>query len=307
MTADPRDGRFCTGDGDPPTRLDRLVKAARDLSWGAVRDLIRRGKVTVQGGVQTDPGALVGPGTAWTIQMAAPRADRGAGQAPALDRARILFADPYLVVVDKPPGLNSVPWGEERDALDVRLGVTLGQPVRVVHRLDRDTSGAMLFALTAEAEGRLTHLLRRHDVRRRYLALAHGAVAAGTIRTFLDEDRGDGRRGSVPPGRGGKEAITEVAVVRPLRGATLVACTLRTGRTHQIRIHLAERGHMLLGERGYVRDHRGPVLPAPRIMLHSATLAFAHPISGAPLEFTVPPPDDFAGLAAALAMDAGDR
>ncbi|HZT55472.1 MAG TPA: pseudouridine synthase, partial [Burkholderiaceae bacterium] len=109
-----------------------------------------------------------------------------------------------------------------------------------------------------------------------------------------------GLRGSIANGRLGKEAITMVEPVEVLRGATLVACRLQTGRTHQIRIHLAEHGHMLLGERGYVREHRGPALAAPRILLHAAELGFVHPDNGEPLRFSSPLPDDMAAVLARL-------
>ncbi len=215
-------------------------------------------------------------------------------------RERVLHLDRDIVVVDKPAGLQTVPWGDDDDALDRRLAAMLDRPVQVVHRLDRDTSGVMMFARTAAAFTHLEHQLRRHAVHRRYLAVAHGDVRSGTVRSFLAADRGDGLRGSIANAKLGQEAITHVEVVEPLRGATLVRCALETGRTHQIRIHLAERGHMLLGERGYLREHRGPALPAPRILLHAAELGFVHPTSGAPMRFEVPLPDDMAAVIAAL-------
>jgi 23S rRNA pseudouridine1911/1915/1917 synthase len=98
-------------------------------------------------------------------------------------------------------------------------------------------------------------------------------------------------RGNPPDGA--KQATTHVTVLERLTGATLVACELETGRQHQIRIHLAEAGHPLVGETVYIRDWRGPVLPAPRPMLHAAVLGFVHPRSGKPVRFEDPPPDDF--------------
>jgi 23S rRNA pseudouridine1911/1915/1917 synthase len=299
MASDPRDGTFRVPPNARPDRLDRVLKSLRpDLSWGAVRELIARGKVSAGGVVLGDPAARVGEGAELTIRMAA-SAPRVAAVAP-FEAGRVVHQDPHVVVVDKPAGLNTVPWGEETDALDVRLRALLGRAVRVVHRLDRDTTGLLMFARTAEAEGRLQHQLRKHTVHRRYLALVHGDAKAMTLRSFLDDDRGDGLRGSVPQGRGGKEAITHVEVVEHLRGATLVACRLETGRTHQIRVQLAEAGHMLLGERGYVRDHQGPVLQAPRILLHAAELGFAHPDTGVPLRFEAATPVDMAEVVEAL-------
>ncbi|MBM4059900.1 MAG: RluA family pseudouridine synthase [Planctomycetes bacterium] len=297
MAADPRDGTFRAEAGG---RLDRALKAGRPgCSWNDVRDLIARGKVAVGGARITDPGHELAPGAEVTIAMDQPRLPP-ATAVPPFDRGRVLHQDRDLIVVDKPAGLPTVPWGDEQDTLDRRLQALLDQPVRTVHRLDRDTSGAIVFARTKAAFTHLEHQLRRHAVHRRYLAVAHGEVHGGTIRTFLADDRGDGLRGSIANEKVGKEAITHVERVELLRGASLVRCRLETGRTHQIRIHLAESGHMLLGERGYVRDHRGPVLPAPRILLHAAELGFVHPLSDAPLRFSVPMPDDMAQVVAAL-------
>jgi 23S rRNA pseudouridine1911/1915/1917 synthase len=318
MPNDPRDGCFTVANGALPERLDRVLRGFRPgLSWRQVRDLVARGKVRVDGAVVTDAGRPVGGGAGIELRTSARSGGAATGLPPGsadpdpgcLDPGRIVFADPHLVVVDKPAGVDTVPFdGAGFDAandagapaLDAQLASRLGARVRIVHRLDRDTTGLLVFARTAEAEGRLAHQFRRHTVHRRYLAIAHGDVAAATIRTFLADDRGDGLRGSVADKGRGKEAITMVEPVEQLRGATLVACRPQTGRTHQIRIHLAERGHMLLGERGYVREHQGPALPAPRILLHAAELGFVHPDTGEPLRFSSPMPDDMAAVLARL-------
>ena len=259
MTPDPRDGTFLVPDGAPPDRLDRVLKGLRpSLSWTQVRELIARGKVSVDGRLAKDEGIRIGAGAKIEVQVGAARLPEASSPiVPAFDRERVVFADRHVVVVDKPAGLDTVPWGDATDALDRRLAQLLGCRILVVHRLDRDTTGLLMFARTEEAAGKLEHQLRRHTVHRRYLALAHGEVHAATIRSFLAEDRGDGLRGSVTNQKLGKEAVTHVQPVEFFRDATLVSCQLETGRTHQVRIHLAERGHMLLGERGYVREHRG--------------------------------------------------
>jgi 23S rRNA pseudouridine1911/1915/1917 synthase len=296
MTPDPRDGTFRTGATGGAKRLDRALKDARPTcSWREVRDLIERGKVEVDGQRTTDAGRVLSPGTEITIAVATARLAKEPA-VPPFDRARVLHLDAHIVVVDKPPGLSTVPWQDEVDALDRRVQAMLAQPIHVVQRLDRDTSGAMVFARSSSAFTHLEHQLRRHTVHRRYLAIAHGNVRAATMRTFLADDRGDGLRGSVPNSRIGKESITHIEPVEVLAAATLVRCRLETGRTHQIRIHLAEAGHMLLGERGYVRDHRGPVLLAPRIMLHATELGFEHPATGAPVRFEVPMPEDMTAV-----------
>lgn len=304
MTPDPRDGSFVVPDGTPPDRLDRILKALHSgLSWSQVRDLIARGKVVVDGRLAKDEGIQVAAGAAIEVRVGAARLPSAvaAPLVPALERERVVFADRHVVVVDKPAGLDSVPWGDAVDALDRRVAQLLGCRIHVVHRLDRDTTGLLMFARSEEAAGKLEHQLRRHTVHRRYLALAHGEVQATVIRTFLAEDRGDGLRGSVTNQKLGKEAVTHVQPIEFFRDATLVSCQLETGRTHQIRIHLAEQGHMLLGERGYVREHRGPALPAPRILLHAAELGFVHPVSGAPMKFALPLPADMQAVIAQLA------
>jgi 23S rRNA pseudouridine1911/1915/1917 synthase len=131
-------------------------------------------------------------------------------------------------------------------------------------------------------------------MRRRYLAIAHGDVPAGTLRSHLIEDRGDGLRGSARERqREGQIAITHVERIEALQGATLIGCRLETGRTHQIRIHLSEQGHPLVGETVYIRRYPGTLIPAPRQMLHAGELGFAHPVDERPMLFTDPPPADF--------------
>jgi 23S rRNA pseudouridine1911/1915/1917 synthase len=300
MASDPRDGTFRPDAAVSPQRLDRAVKSFRPtLSWGDARDLVTRGKVTVNGVRATDPARPVDATCEITIAVATPRLHKGP-LVPPFDKARVLFQDRHVIVVDKPAGLPSVPWGDDPDALDRRLQELLGHPVQVVHRLDRDTTGAMMFALTQDAFTHLEHQLRLHKVHRRYLAIAHGDVKAQTIRSHIADDRGDGLRGSVRNARVGKEAVTHVEPVESLRCATLVSCRLETGRTHQIRIHLAEQGHMLLGERGYVREHQGEALPAPRILLHAHELGFEHPTTGEAMRYVSPMPQDMEGVLAAL-------
>ena len=176
--------------------------------------------------------------------------------------------------------------------------------VRPVHRLDRDTSGLMLFALSPEAERALIAMFKAHTVRRSYLAAVHGRVAEPMrIESWIARDRGDGLRGSTASGReepGSQRAVTHVRPDRSLgERYTVVRCQLETGRTHQIRIHLAEAGHMLCGEKTYVRPR--PDAPAvlddsgaPRQALHSAELELTHPVTGGELKFAAPLPKDLA-------------
>lgn len=171
-------------------------------------------------------------------------------------------------------------------------------PVRPVHRLDRETSGLMVFARTVPAERSLGEQFRRHTAYRRYIAVAQGEVPAQTIESRLVRDRGDGRRGSTTQPGIGKRAVTHVTPIERLDGYTLIECRLQTGRTHQIRIHLAEQGHPLCGETIYQRPLFGKPRPDPsgagRLALHAAELAFDHPITGEHLEFQAPAPRDLA-------------
>ena len=195
----------------------------------------------------------------------------------------------------------------------MKRGERGGRPsLGVVHRLDKETSGVMVFTRTWLAKQSLTQQFRVHTVHRRYLAIAHGAVRKRTFRSHLLADRGDGLRGSARgkvtaspskarlgqhqgrgAGAGGQLAITHVEPVEALEGATLVACELETGRTHQIRVHLSEAGHPVVGERVYIRGFQGEPIPAPRLMLHAAELGFVHPSTNAEVRFERPPPADF--------------
>jgi 23S rRNA pseudouridine1911/1915/1917 synthase len=172
-----------------------------------------------------------------------------------------------------------------------------------VHRIDKETSGLVVFTRTWLAKQSLSQQFRFHTVRRVYLAIVHGAMSSQTIRSHLLQDRGDGLRGSIealrgkkkPPLSQGQLAVTHVEVRERLAGATLIACRLETGRTHQIRIHLSEAGHPLVGERVYIRDFEkrgGEPIRAPRLMLHAAELGFDHPKTEREVRFESPLPKD---------------
>lgn len=171
--------------------------------------------------------------------------------------------------------------------------------VIAVHRLDRDTSGLMLFARTQQAQRALEELFRHHRVDRRYRAVIHGQIASQTIQSVLVRDRGDGVRGSgSPEDPSAQHAITHVKPVETFRGGqySMVECQLETGRTHQIRIHLAEAGHRICGEPIYNRPLHGKPMEdlsgAPRQALHSYSLRLVHPFTSQTLEFSMPWPRD---------------
>lgn len=230
----------------------------------------------------------------------------------------IRYADAHVVVVEKPAGLTTMRHRYEEAEFGARarrfLPATLADllpkmlaqrdrwpaQVRAVHRLDKDTSGLVVFARTAEAERRLGTQFRGHSIGRRYLAVVRGKARSGRIESYLVSDRGDGRRGSSSQPGEGKRAVTQVRVLEDLGDYTLVECRLETGRTHQVRIHLGEQGTPICGERIYDRPLHGRSLPdasgASRLALHAAELSFQHPITGKRLSWTSPLPDDLMAL-----------
>jgi 23S rRNA pseudouridine1911/1915/1917 synthase len=215
-----------------------------------------------------------------------------------------------VVVIDKPAGINSVPY-EDREtgtAMDLIRGAwrRMGKPtttvaLHVVHRIDRATSGLLCFAKSKRAEMGLAAQLRAHTMERMYICVAHGTVTPGRIESQLVADRGDGIRGSSSDPNRGKRAITHVGVRQKLRHATLCEIRLETGKTHQIRIHLAESGHPLVGEPVYIRDYPGKLLTSSRLLLHAATLGFEHPITGERVSLSAPLPPDFTAVVDRLA------
>ncbi len=219
-----------------------------------------------------------------------------------------MHEDKHVIVVDKPAGLLTLPTPlRERDTLIERVGKYLtirhGHPrpyVGVIHRLDLDTSGALAMARTPEGLRAFQELFQAHDIERQYLAVVEGRVSqtTGTVDLSLVRDRGDLRRGVARGNEEGKRAVTHYRVMEwfgPV--ATLVACWLETGRTHQIRIHLAEIGHPVVGDRVY-RPRNAPRCKATfrRQALHAQTLGFHHPLTNEDVRVEAALPPDFAAL-----------
>jgi 23S rRNA pseudouridine1911/1915/1917 synthase len=275
-----------------------LRRRQPDLAWSRARGLCERGKVRLRGEVTLDPTARVTAGAEVVIDERAPR------PAPKLP-GRIAFEDGHVVVVDKPSGMSSVPY-EKREsgtAMDLVRDIWRAEgkkatttPLHVVHRIDKDTSGLLAFAKTKLAERGLEALFRAHDIQRTYLCVAHGKVEDRRLESRLVTDRGDGLRGSTRTPNQGKRAVTHVRALEALRNATLCEVRLETGKTHQIRIHLAEDGHPLVGETVYIRDWlkkgKEPI-ESPRLLLHAATLGFVHPVTGKEVRLESPLPADF--------------
>jgi len=285
--------------------LAAVVRERTGAPWSRARALCEQGRVKVNGEACRDPSTRVPPDALVEIDPHAPKVPRG----PLAPEA-IVFFDRDLVVVDKPAGTLSV--ADEtsgNDSLDLHARTVLrrldrgGRDVKlgIVHRLDKETSGVMVFARNANAQRVLAAQFREHEPDRIYHAIVHGRLEARRVETDLVPDRGDGLRGShgvfrrasdLPPANA-RHAITHVAPIERFTRATLAECRLETGRQHQIRIHLSEIGHPLLGEKVYIRDYEGPRIDVPRVMLHARTLGFTHPRSGERLTFEREPPTDF--------------
>jgi 23S rRNA pseudouridine1911/1915/1917 synthase len=286
--------------------LDGVIRTFLNLSWAEARRLITSGKISIAGETITDTVWRVREGASVELRRRAPRPETVRSQ--RLVEELPVYVDASVIVVRKPAGVSTVPYGdadprEQGETLDVLVRDLLARldrhrgraPIGVVQRLDKATSGLLVFARSFAAKKHLAQQLRHHSMRRVYLAIAHGDVSRGSFRSRLLPDRGDGLRGSGQREEGaeGQLAITHVKPVERLRGATLIECQLETGRTHQIRIHLSEAGHPLLGEQVYIRGYKGLRIQAPRLMLHAAELGFEHPSDGRPMLFKEPPPPDF--------------
>ena len=279
-----------------------------DKSWRQLRELCASGKVTVNGERVIEPAQRLAGGESIALNMGKPDPRRRV-ERPGF---RVVFEDGHLIVIEKPEGVSTVPYErkESGTALDLireawrrqgkRATVT---PLYTVHRIDKDTSGLVCFAKTKLAERGLHKIFKEHLAEREYTAVAQGQVRPGRIESRLIENRGDGLRGSSKGFGQGQRAVTDVDVVENLRGATLCRVRLRTGRTHQIRIHLSERGNPLVGETVYIRDllrRGGKPIPCERLLLHAATLGFDHPVTGEHLQFAAALPPEFVAMVAKL-------
>ena len=198
---------------------------------------------------------------------------------------RIVFSDEHVIIADKPAGLVTAPTPEsDRGDLLDQLARQFGE-VYLVHRLDLPTSGLLVFARTRAANKTLGEAFKVHDVDREYRALVAGSITAQTIDRPVD----------------GKRAVTHVGVIESLADATLVSARLETGRTHQIRVHLAGLGNPVLGDTQHGGERARTFVPkCPRLALHAALLGFAHPGTGERVRFESPLPDELARYLARL-------
>ncbi|MBU4270559.1 MAG: RluA family pseudouridine synthase [Planctomycetes bacterium] len=309
-----------------PRQVDETISAAMrqwmpGSSWSDIRRLLKSRRVLVGGNLCSDAGYRL------RLKDVVKLLPHSIAPPGGEQNVRIRHLDKYVVVVEKPPCMTSTHHPDQRrltqrrrqfqptlDELLPRLiaraeGRRDESPVRAVHRLDRETSGLMVFARTAEAQRHLQHQFRVHSIIRRYVAVMRGFVEEQTITSRLVRDRGDGRRGSATLPNVGKTAITHVRPVERLGDYTLVECRLETGRTHQIRIHLSEAGHPLCGDKVYWRPLFKPCEPdasgAARLALAAVELGFEHPATGQAMNFETPLPPDLAKFVRRLRKAAG--
>lgn len=298
--------------------LGEILQARLGLAPGKLRRLLDERQVQLGGRACTDPRLRLRRGQRLEIEQKA-HAPQPSLRGTGGPKPRIRYADDQIVIVDKPYGMTTVRHADEAaefgqrgqrflpptlaDVLPSLLaGYRPGKPgrLRAVHRLDRDTSGLVVFARTPEAERKLGQQFRDHTVERKYLAVVRGKARTQRIESWLTRDRGDGRRGSTANQEVGKRAVTNVQVVEELGEFTLVECRLETGRTHQVRIHLGESGTPICGEIMYDRPPHGEAQTdrsgTLRLALHAATLGIKHPTTGRQMMWSAPLPKDLQTL-----------
>ncbi len=296
----------------PPMRIDRLVAATiGTLSRSQARSLIEQGNVTVDGAVESSPSALARPDVRIAVRIPPPPP---ADPRPALLPLDIAYEDEHLIVINKPPGLVVHPAPGRRgdtlvDALlahcgDRLSGIGGGTRPGIVHRLDRDTSGLLVAAKTDESHIRLAAAISAREVKRIYQAVCWGLPVPRTGRIERPIGRHPRHRTRMAVvAQGGRTADTHYRTRFDVGGkVSLLECRLGTGRTHQIRVHLASAGCPLIGDTLYCRARTpsaslGPALRTslrafPRQALHAHRLAFLHPVTGVPLRLTAAPPRD---------------
>jgi 23S rRNA pseudouridine1911/1915/1917 synthase len=279
-------------------RLDAaLAGAIPQLSRARIQALIAENALAVGGNAVTDAACKQHAGKAFQLTVPALRPDKAAPQNIGLD---IIFEDEHLLVVNKPAGLVVHPAAGHADGTLVNAllhhchgnlsGIGGVQRPGIVHRIDKDTSGLLVVAKCDAAHEGLAKLFATHDIERRYLALVSGIPAppAGTVHT---------KKMAVLPENKGKHAVTHYRTMERFAKTALVECRLETGRTHQVRVHMAHIGHPLIGD-GTYSNRQNPYRIGPnqskfdRQALHAASLGFIHPLSGETLRFDSSLPED---------------
>jgi len=297
-------------------RVDRaLADAIGTISRSRVKTLIEEGHLSRNGQVVREPSDTLRDGMDLVLSFPVPLPARPMAEDLPLT---ILYEDRDLIVLDKQAGLvtHPAPGNETGTLVNALLGHCgegfegIGGEKRpgIVYRLDKDTSGLMVVAKNAMAHNALSEAFAARDIDRAYMALAWGLLpASGEFDGAIGRDKKDRKRMTVVQS-GGKPALTRFKLLEPIHASvSLIECKLATGRTHQIRVHLSQAGHPLLGDpvylrripaaaRGLPQDAKDAALDFPRQALHAARLGFIHPRTKKPLSFETAPPQDFQDL-----------
>lgn len=291
---------------DAGGRLDKTLAEASGLSRERVKALLGEGRVSVEGKPASQASLKLSGGMhfAITVPEAAP-AEAVAQDIPLV----VVFEDEHLIVIDKPAGLVVHPAAGNPDGTLVNALLHhcrgqlsgIGGVARpgIVHRIDKDTSGLLVVAKTDRAHEGLAAQFADHSIERAYLAITAGRPlpTAGMVRGSIARSVHDRKKMALVEDGRGKHAVTHYRTIERLRNAALVECRLETGRTHQVRVHLASIGHALLGDPVYGRNSAAlrPILQRlsfRRQALHAAELGFVHPVTGEKVRFASPLPDD---------------
>ncbi len=307
---------WTVSDQERGVRLDKFLAAGDRLgSRRRASVALDRGKVFING-VEAAPDAgatKLGTGDRIRVWMDRPGSSRSRGPSRAGD-LHILFEDEAIIVLDKPAGLLAVPLERKEhadsvvDQLVTHLRPQGKRKPLVVHRIDRDTSGLVVFAKTAAAQGALREQFKRHTAERVYRAVVYGhpSPPSGTWRDRLVWDgKALIQKETHPRDPKGKDAVCRYETLETFEGTSLIEVRLETGKRNQIRLQARLRGHTLVGEKRYVYgpEELRPI-DFPRQALHAFRLGFTHPVTRAPLRFESPPPKDFAGLVSRLRSSA---
>ncbi len=288
-------------------RLDSAIAAALpDLSRARVQALLVENALSIDGEPVKDGSTKKFAGRSFSLSIPAPRPDKAEAQDMALV---VVYEDDHLLIVDKPAGLVVHPAAGHPDGTLVNAllhhcrgklsGIGGVERPGIVHRIDRDTSGLLVVAKSDKAHEGLAKLFAAHDIERRYVAIVSGIPAPpdGTVRTQIGRSPTNRKKMAVLPDNKGKHAVTHFKTEERFKSTALVSCTLETGRTHQVRVHMAHIGHPLIGDSVY-SNRQNPYRIGPnqskfeRQALHAAVLGFIHPINGETMRFESRLPED---------------
>ena len=288
-------------------RLDSALAAALpQYSRARIQALIADAALRINGQVFVDAGSKKMSGQNFELNVPAPIPDTAMAQKIALD---VVFEDDHLIIVNKPAGLVVHPAAGHNDGTLVNAllhhcqgqlsGIGGVQRPGIVHRIDKDTSGLLVVAKSDAAHEGLAKLFAAHDIERKYIAIVNGIPAppAGTVRTQIGRSTTNRKKMAVLPETKGRHAVTHYRMIEAFAKTAMVECTLETGRTHQVRVHMAHIGHPLIGDSVYSnRQNHYKIGPNQakfdRQALHAASLGFIHPITGETLRFECGIPED---------------